>query len=100
VPGGNVEELLHSLWLVTAKLMHQGSVVHAGPEHRDDVGITDFGELVTFLGETPDVVPQGFTLLLLATLQIPGVTRPHVRAIIVASEYLLEILPTINQVSR
>jgi hypothetical protein len=68
MPGGDVEELLCVFWLVMAELMHQGSAVCAGPEHRDDVGITDFGELVTLSGETLNVVPHGFTLLQPATL--------------------------------
>jgi hypothetical protein len=29
MPGGNVEKLIHGLWLVMAELMHQGSIVHA-----------------------------------------------------------------------
>jgi hypothetical protein len=32
MPGGDVEELLRGLWLVTAELMHQDSVVHVRPE--------------------------------------------------------------------
>jgi hypothetical protein len=32
VPGGDVEELLCGLWLVTAELMHDGSTVRAGQE--------------------------------------------------------------------
>jgi hypothetical protein len=32
MPGGDVEELLHGLWLVMAELMHQGSVVRDRPE--------------------------------------------------------------------
>jgi hypothetical protein len=47
----------------------------------------------------PDVVLQGFALLLWATLQIPGVTLPHICALKVASEDLLKILPTIDRVS-
>jgi hypothetical protein len=51
---------------------------------------------MALLGETLDVILQGFTLLLLATLQITGVAHPHVRALKVTGEYLLEILPTID----
>jgi hypothetical protein len=51
-----------------AELMHQGSVVCARPKHRDDVGVAYFGEQVTLLVETLDVVPQGFALLLPTTL--------------------------------
>jgi hypothetical protein len=65
---GYVKEPLCGLWPVTTELMHQGSTVHVGPEHRDDIGIADIGELMALLGETLDVVLQGFTLLLLATL--------------------------------
>jgi hypothetical protein len=54
---------------------------------------------MTLSGETWDVVPQGFPLFLSAPLQIPRVTRPHVRALKVAGEDLLEILPTIDCVS-
>jgi hypothetical protein len=32
VPGGNVEELIRSLWLKAAELVHQGPTVHARPE--------------------------------------------------------------------
>jgi hypothetical protein len=32
VPGGDIEQLLHGLWLIMAELMHQGSVVCAGLE--------------------------------------------------------------------
>jgi hypothetical protein len=63
VPGGNVEELLRGLWLVTVELVHQGLAVCARPERRDDVDVTDLGEFVTLSGETPDVIPQGFPLL-------------------------------------
>jgi hypothetical protein len=79
--------------------MHQGSTVRAGPERQNDVGIIDLGELMALLGETLNVIPQGFTLLLPATLQIPGVTRAHLCALKVAAEDLLEILPIIDRVS-
>jgi hypothetical protein len=70
---GDVDQLLHGLLLIAVELMHQGSTVCTEPECRDDVSVTDLGELVALLGETLDVILQGFTLLLLATLQIPGV---------------------------
>jgi hypothetical protein len=61
-------------------------VARAGPERRDDIGIANLGELVPLSGETPDVISQGFTLLLPATLQIPRVSQPHVCALKVAGE--------------
>jgi hypothetical protein len=100
MPGGDIEEFLCGLWLLMTELMHQGSAVHARPEHRDDVGVTDPVELMALSGETLDVIPHGFALHMLAALQIPRVARAHVGALEVFGEDLLEILPTINQVSR
>jgi hypothetical protein len=67
VLGGNVEQLLRGLWLIAAELMHQGSIASAGPEGRDDISVTDFGELMTFLGEPSNVIPEG-----LIRLHAPG----------------------------
>jgi hypothetical protein len=50
-------------------------------------------------GETPNVILEGFTLLLPATLQILRIARPHVCAIKVADEDLLDILPGVDRVS-
>jgi hypothetical protein len=55
---------------------------------------------MTLLGEALDVIPQGLPLLLPATIQILGIARPHVCALKVVGEDLLDILPTIDQVSR
>jgi hypothetical protein len=71
-------------------------IVCVRPECRNDVDVADLGELMALLGETLDVILQGFTLLLLATLQIPGVAGLHVCALKVVGEDLLEILPTID----
>jgi hypothetical protein len=73
--------------------------VCAGLEHHDDIAVANLGEFVTLSGGAPDVVPQGFPLLLLVTLQIPGITGMHICAVKVASKDLHEILPTIDQVS-
>jgi hypothetical protein len=51
---------------------------------------------MTLLGEMPDVVSQGFPLLLLRTLQILGVARTHVCALEVAYEDLIEIILAID----
>jgi hypothetical protein len=51
-------------------------------------------------GESSDVNLEGFTWLLSATLQISRVAGPHIRAIEVVGEDLLEILPAINCVSQ
>jgi hypothetical protein len=54
---------------------------------------------MAFLGETLDVIQQGFALLLSSTHQIPGISGSHVCALEVAGKDLPEILPAINQVS-
>jgi hypothetical protein len=68
VLGGDVEQLLCGLWLITTKVMHQGPTAGVGPESRDDVGVTDFGELVAFSGEPLNVILEGLDQLLSATL--------------------------------
>jgi hypothetical protein len=55
---------------------------------------------VTLLVETSDAVPQGFALLLSATLQSSRITRLHVCALKIVGKDVLEIFPTIDQVSR
>jgi hypothetical protein len=40
-------------------------------EGHDDVGVGDVGELGVLLGETPDVIPEGFARLLFAASEIP-----------------------------
>jgi hypothetical protein len=52
------------------------------------------------LGESSNVIPERFVQLLSATLQIPRFAWPHVCALEVDGEDVLEILPTINHVSR
>jgi hypothetical protein len=56
------------------------------------VGVAELGVFITLLGETPDVILQGFPLLLPTTLQMPGIAGPHVRALEVADKDLLELL--------
>jgi hypothetical protein len=68
VPNGNVEEVLHGLWLVMAELMHQGLAGCAAPERRDDIGVADLGEFMILLGETLGVILQEFPLILSTTL--------------------------------
>jgi hypothetical protein len=54
---------------------------------------------MALLGESLYVTLEGFTQLLPTTLQIPGVARPHVCALHVAGEDLLEILSVLNHFS-
>jgi hypothetical protein len=55
---------------------------------------------MTLLGESPDVTLEGFTRLLLATLQVLGVPGTHIHALEILCEDLLEVLPTIDRVSQ
>jgi hypothetical protein len=98
VPGGDVKQLLCGLWLIVAELMHEGPTVHAGPKCQDEVSVTDLGELMALMVKLLNVILEGLALLLLTTLQIPGVAWSYIRALKVASENLPEILLTINRV--
>jgi hypothetical protein len=80
--------------------MHQGTVCHSGPEHRDDIGVSHPRKLMTLPGEALNVISQGFARLLPATLQVPGFARMHIHALEVAGEDLLEILQAIDDVSQ
>jgi hypothetical protein len=80
--------------------MHQGLTACARIECCGDIDIIVRGELVTFLGELSNVIQEGLTQLLLATLQIPGVARSHVCALEVAYKDPLKILLAINHISR
>jgi hypothetical protein len=59
--------------VVVDELMHQGLAAHVILECRDDIDVIDLGELMALSREPPNVVSEGFTLLLPVTLQIPGV---------------------------
>jgi hypothetical protein len=58
MPGGDIEQLLRGLWLVLAELMHKGLTACAGLEYRDEVDVTDLGEVMAFSGETLNVIPE------------------------------------------
>jgi hypothetical protein len=55
---------------------------------------------VALQGEVPNVISEGFARPLLATHQVPGVAGPHICALEVAGEDLLEILLIVDHVSR
>jgi hypothetical protein len=97
--GDNVKQLLCGLWLITTEFKHNGPAANAGLECQDDVDVADLREFMALLRESPDVIPYELARLLLATLHIPEVAWPHVCALKVASEDLLEILPAVNRVS-
>jgi hypothetical protein len=92
----NIEQLLGSFRLLVAELVNQGVAGHTVLEHWDDVSVDYTRELMAFLWETSDVISEQFAWLLLAALQIPGVTRMHVHTLEVAGEDLSEAIPTSN----
>jgi hypothetical protein len=48
------------------------------------------------LGETPDVIPEGFTWLLLTALEVPRVARAHVGSLEVSLEHPYEVIPVVD----
>jgi hypothetical protein len=52
------------------------------------------------LGEPTDVVSQGLARLLFAALEVPGVSKAHVRPLEIPNEYLFELCPATDAVGR
>jgi hypothetical protein len=55
---------------------------------------------MTLQGEASNVFSEGFAWLMQATLQVLGVAGSHIRALDVAREDPLEILPAIDHISH
>jgi hypothetical protein len=58
----------------------------------DDIGVTDFEELISLLGEVLDVLAEGLIGPLPAIAQVPRVTGPSVCTLKVLDECRAEIL--------
>ena len=71
--------------------MDQGLAVCPREESADDVCVNNIREGVTSLGKPVDVIPQGFAGLLLAALEVPGVSRADVRPLEILDEDPLEV---------
>jgi hypothetical protein len=69
--GDNVHQTVGSDGGVAAQLSDQLFAGGAREESHDNVGVGDVGELGALLGETPDVILEGFTRLLLAASEVP-----------------------------
>ena len=50
------------------------------------------------MGEPMDVIPQGLAGLLLAALEVPGVTRPDIRPLEISDKDPLEVHPITDAV--
>jgi hypothetical protein len=84
--GGDVHQLACPGGSLATQLAHQVAANGAGEERADDIRVGDVGQLGALLRKLPDVVPQGFSRLLAAALEITGVPRAHVCALEVAGE--------------
>jgi hypothetical protein len=69
--GDDVHQSVGSEWGVTSQLSDQLFAGGSGEEGHDHVGVGDVGELGALPGEAPDIIPEGFTRLLLATPEVP-----------------------------
>ena len=58
--------------------MDQGLTVRPREEHTDDVCVDNIREGVASLGEPTDVISQGLAGLLLAALEVLGVSRADI----------------------
>jgi hypothetical protein len=56
--------------------MNKGLAGDPGEERTDDVYVDDVRERIVLLGEPADVVPKGLARLLLAALEVAGVSGP------------------------
>jgi hypothetical protein len=87
--GGDV----HQLARPGGGLAHQVAAGGAGEERADDIRVGDVGQLGALLRESPNVVPERLSRLLVVASEIPGVPRAHVRALEVAGEGLDQVVP-------
>jgi hypothetical protein len=98
--GGEVGDYIHqtigSDGSVAAQLSDQLFAGGTREESHDDVEVGDVGELGALLGEIPDVIPEGFTWLLLAASEIPRVARAYVGSLEVLLEHSHEVVPVVD----
>ena len=76
---GDVEQVVGSTGLRASKLVDQGLLGHPGEECTDDIRFDNIREGVASLGEPTDVILQGLARLLLAALEVLGVSRVDIR---------------------
>jgi hypothetical protein len=59
--GDNIHQTIGSDGSATTQLSDQLFAGRTKEEGHDDVGVSDVGDIGALLGETPDVIPEGFT---------------------------------------
>jgi hypothetical protein len=62
----------------------------------NDVGVSDVGELGALFQKLANVIAEAFVVLLLAALEVPGVSRANVRALEVPSKELDQVFPVMD----
>ena len=98
VVSGDIEQVAGRMGLQAAELVDQGLVGCPEEECADDVRVNDVREGVASLGEPTNVIPQGLTGLLLAALEVPGVSRVDIRPLEISDEDPLEVRPVADAV--
>jgi hypothetical protein len=83
-----------------AELVNKELAGGSREERTDDVHVNGVGERVALLGEPADVMSQGLARLLLAALEVLGVSGAHIRPLEFPDEDLLELCPTTDAVGR
>jgi hypothetical protein len=91
--GGDVHQLARPGGSLANQLAHQVARSGAGEERADDIWVGDVGQLSALFRKSQDVVLQGFSRLLAAASEIPGVPRAHVCALEVADEGFYQVVP-------
>ena len=97
---GDVEQVAGGTGLQVAKLVDQGLIGCPGEECADDVHIDDIGEGVALLGEPADVIPQGLAGLLLAALEVLGVTRVDIHPLEISNKDPLDVRPVTDAIGQ
>jgi hypothetical protein len=90
--GGDVHQLACPGGSLATQLAHQVAASAAGEERADDIRVGDVRQLGALLRKSPDVVPEGFSRLLAAASEIPGVPRAHVCALEVVGESFDQVI--------
>ena len=88
-----VEQLPRRPWLAMSELMDECFIGHARDECSDHIRIYDVGKLIALLRKAVDVLTYSFSYFFLASFEIPGISRAHVRALKVPHEDALEVCP-------
>jgi hypothetical protein len=94
--GDDVHQTVGSERSVTTQLSDQLFAGGAREEGHNHVGVDDVRELGALPGETPDVIPEGFTRLLLVASEVPRVAGVHVGPLEVSLEHPHEVVLVVD----